>query len=315
MGTYNIIPQFSLHRYNYAERLHILERLRERLLAVKNNTEEEGGDGPSIQALSTTGSVDALGITEEQMAKLDELIAIFRSATYESTANAMTAELEQTDEDRCRVVNYMVRRILDYNRLPMKAEQEAGKLMSVGIKPYNKFGDEPVTQRTHIIDGFLEDVRNPEYAEAVETLGISTYITEAEQLNEKYKELEVKRDSAAKERRIAVSPTEKLEETQDLLDDIFMMANAHSLVNPSDEATDFINEMNNILAKARADRNKRGGKKEEDDEAQKPATDKPETPENPDSETPDTETPDTETPDTENPGSGEEELPDDRPTV
>lgn len=314
MGTYNIIQQFSIDHYNNAERLHILERLRERLLAVKNSATEGGEDGPSIQTLSETGSVDALGISEEQMAKLDELIAIFKSATYESTANAKTAELEQTDADRCRVVNYMVRRILDYNRLPLAEEQEAGKLMSVGIKPYNKFGDEPVTQRTHIIEGFLEDVRKPEYAEAVETLGISSYITKAEELNESYKALEVERDSAAKERRIAVSPTDVLDETQDLLDDIFMMANAHSLVNPSDEATDFINEMNNILAKARADRNKRGSKKD-DDEAQKPATDKPatdqpETPENPDSETPDTETPDTE-----NPGSGEEELPDDRPTV
>lgn len=311
MGTYNIIQRFSLDPFNNAERLHILERLRERLLAVKSSTEEEGGDGPSIQTLSATGGVEALGITEEQMAKLDEVINVFKSATYESTADVKTEELEEADKNRCRVANYIVRRILDYDRLPLATERSAGKLMEPSIRPYNGYYMKPITQRTHIIEGFLEDVRKPEYAEAVETLGLSQYITEAEQLNETYKSLEVERDSAAKERRIMVRPSDIEKETQDLLDDIFMMANAHSLVNPSDEATDFINEMNNILAKARADRNKRGSKKD-DDEAQKPATDKPatdqpETPENPDSETPDTENPGS--------GSGEEELPDDRPTV
>ena len=122
------------------------------------------------------------------------------------------------------------------------------------------------------------------------------------------------RDTATKVRRLTVFPSAVEEETQDLLDDIFMMANAHSLVNPSDEATDFIDEMNNILDKARADRKKREGQKGSDDK------DTTEPTEQPDTETPDTEQPDTEepeTPDTETPGTGTEtpEEPDDRPVV
>ena len=114
-------------------------------------------------------------------------------------------------------------------------------------------------------------------------------------------------------RRLTVFTSDVEKETQDLLDDIFMMANAHSLVNPSDEATDFINEMNNILAKARTDRKKREGQKGSDDKDE-PTTEQPDT-ETPDTEQPDTEEP--ETPDTETPGTGTEtpEEPDDRPVV
>ena len=312
MGTYNIIPQFPLKRYTDSECLTILRRLRDRLLVVKGSGSSGEPGQPSVQA--ETGAVEALGISEEQMAKLDELIAIYQSATKETTANLNTTSLQALDEERCHVVNYMVRRILDYKNLPIKAEQEAGKQMEPAFRTYNGFYERGLDDKTNAIDGFIEDARKPEFADSVATLGIESYLEEAERLNNEYKKLAGARDTATKVRRLTVFPSAVEEETQDLLDDIFMMANAHSLVNPSDEATDFINEMNNILAKARTDRKKREGQKGSDDK------DTTEPTEQPDTETPDTEQPDTEepeTPDTETPGTGTEtpEEPDDRPVV
>lgn len=295
MGTYNIIPQVSLDPYTVSERLTILRRLHDRLMAVKNSsTSGDDSEYPSVQ--SETGAVEALGISEEQMAKLEELLAIYQSATNETTANSYTERLQALDEERCRVVNYMVRRILDYKKLPAKAEQEAAKLMEPAIRPYNGFYKKHLDDKTNAITGFIEDARKPQFADSLATLGIETYLEDAERLNNEYQKLADERDTSTKERRQTVFPTKVEKETQDLLDDIFMMANAYSLVNPSDKATDFINEMKNILDKARNDR-KRRESGDEEEETQEPDDEKPdtETPENPDTETP--ETPDTEEPD------------------
>ena len=260
MGTYNIIPQFSLKRHNNSERLTILRRLRDRLLVVKGSGSSGEPGQPSVQA--ETGAVEALGISEEQMAKLDELIAIYQSATDETTANLNTAKLQALDDERCHVVNYMVRRILDYKNLPIKAEQEAGKQMEPAIRPYNRFYERGLDDKTNAIDGFIEDARKPEFADSVATLGIESYLEEAERLNNEYKKLAGARDTATKVRRLTVFPSAVEKETQDLLDDIFMMANAHSLVNPSDEATDFIKGRNREPRRGRRDPERDPGRRD-----------------------------------------------------
>ena len=319
MGTYNLIQDvISLKTLNVAERLEVLDSMQGLLLAAKGSSEP---GQPSVQA--ETGGVEALGVSEEQMTKLADYVAIFTSATYQTRRNSQTDELAAVDAERCRIVKYMVEKSLNYKNLPLAEEQAAGKALTVELAPYDKFYERPVAERTRIIDGFLEDARKEKYAAHITTLGFDTYLAKAEELNNRYKQLAALRNTEDTATREAVYPSDLTEEVQDLVDDICALANAWSLAHPSDAATTFITETNTLFDRVRATRKRRGSQKDKSDDASKPDDkDEPTTEptEQPDTETPDTEQPDTEepdTPDTETPGTGTEtpEEPDDRPVV
>ena len=323
MGTYNLIQDvISLKTLNVAERLEVLDSMQGLLLAAKDSSSSGSEPGqPSVQA--ETGGVEALGVSEEQMTKLADYVAIFTSATYQTRRNSQTDELAAVDAERCRIVKYMVEKSLNYKNLPLAEEQAAGKALTVELAPYDKFYERPVAERTRIIDGFLEDARKEKYAAHITTLGFDTYLAKAEELNNRYKQLAALRNTEDTATREAVYPSDLTEEVQDLVDDICALANAWSLAHPSDAATKFITETNTLFDRVRATRKRRGSQKDKSDDASKPDDkDEPTTEptEQPDTETPDTEQPDTEepvTPDPETPGTGTEtpEEPDDRPVV
>ncbi len=263
MGSYNVITVLPLRYLNTAERRHVLVRMDELLTVARNAEQSSVDEGPAIQS-SGTLAVESLNISEEQVQHLRDLIAKYQSITYQSTASSLTAEMKAIDKERCRVMNYAVRRILDYDNLLTSEEQEAGKLMSYEMRPYAYFYNKPIRQKTDIIDGFLEDVRKEQYTNAVEVLAITPYIEEVERLNNEYRKLEAERSSLSTEKRKMTTAAELLPESQDLIDDICHMAVAANLINQSEVATTFIDEVNNLFAETRAARNKRGSEQQKD---------------------------------------------------
>ena len=187
MGSYTLINEIiSLQTLNVAERLEVLDSMQGLLLAAKDSSSSGSEPGqPSVQA--ETGGVEALGVSEEQMTKLADYVAIFTSATYQTRRNSQTDELAAVDAERCRIVKYMVEKSLNYKNLPLAEEQAAGKALTVELAPYDKFYERPVAERTRIIDGFLEDARKEKYAEHIATLGFGVYLEKAEELNNRYK--------------------------------------------------------------------------------------------------------------------------------
>ena len=123
MGTYNLIQDvISLKTLNVAERLEVLDSLQGLLLAAKDSSSSGSEPGqPSVQA--ETGGVEALGVSEEQMTKLADYVAIFTSATYQTRRNSQTDELAAVDAERCRIVKYMVEKSLNWTRATTPASR------------------------------------------------------------------------------------------------------------------------------------------------------------------------------------------------
>lgn len=278
MGTYTLIPSFSLKRFNTAEKIRVLTRFMERAKQLQQS--DNDGDGPQVQSYEE--GIAALNITKEQVERMDELIDSMESATYQGRGSEVTPEMQAKDDERIRAANYVVRRILDYDELPLATEREAALAMNPIMRPYSKLSRLPVGQRTVVIRGMIEDARDEKYSEYVETLGLAPYIDEAERLNNEYDELDQVRGAFRISLRQNVTVAELSDEAQDLLDDMCAMANAVSLTSPSEEVTAFILDTIGLFQEMRAERNLRGSDDDEDEEEDDDTT----------SSEPDTEEPD-----------------------
>lgn len=248
MGTFVLIESSSMRNLNKTEKLNLLRRFMDQLPTSDN----EGGSPSEISVLSETG-VPALNITAEQVTRMNEIIDAMADLDMHSSAAVETPEMQQVEADRDTTANYIVNRVIDYKKLPTAAERAAGQQLEPAIKLYKGIANLPVAQETEKIDGMLIDLDKAENAEPVATLQLAGAIDELRRLNDRYKELTKSRDAARGARSQTTTNVAPLvDEAQDLLDDMCALANASSLLQPSDEATAFIAATNTLFASVRA---------------------------------------------------------------
>ena len=277
MGTFTLIESFVFSKLNKAETLSLLKRFMALMPAAGTDSPEE------ISVLSDEG-VPALNITAQQVTRMNEIIAAMEELTMQSRSTAETPEMQAVESDRDTTGNYIVRRILNPDQLPLAAERDAARVMEPFFRGYAGLADLPVEQETVVVNGLLADLAKPEYAEQVATLGLTAAIAELKRLNDKYVELSAARDKERSKRTANVNFTTLSAEAQDLLDDMCALANASSLLQPSTEASDFIRDANFLFKQARTaykQRAKKGEETDGGDEEQPTDPTEPTDPENP----------------------------------
>lgn len=267
MGTFLLIETCSMWKLNKTEKLNLLRRFMDLLPADGDGSETPEG----ISVLSETG-VPALHITAQQVSRMEEIIDAMADLDMHSSAAVETPEMQQVEADRDTTANYIVNRVIDYKKLPTAAERAAGQQLEPAIKLYKGIANLPVAQETEKIDGMLIDLDKAENAEPVATLQLAGAIDELRRLNDRYKELTKSRDAARGARSQTTTNVAPLvDEAQDLLDDMCALANASSLLQPSDEATAFIAATNTLFASVRAAYKQRSkGEKKTTDEPTEP---------------------------------------------
>lgn len=248
MGTFLLIENCSMWKLNKTEKLNLLRRFMDQLPTSDN----EGGSPSEISVLSETG-VPALNITAEQVTRMNEIIDAMADLDMQSSAAAETPEMQQVEADRDTTANYILDRVLNYKKLPTADERAMGQQLEPTLRLYKGIANLPVAQETEKIDGMLIDLGKADKAEMVAALQLEAPIAELRRLNDRYKELTKSRDAARGARSLTTTNVAPLvDEAQDLLDDMCALANASSLLQPSDEATAFIAATNTLFASVRA---------------------------------------------------------------
>ena len=310
-----LIPLISFYSWNKQEITTFITRYLSRLLKHQAPSSPEY---PDVQSAEVE-DIEALHIRAEWIQQLQDILAQLEDNTLSSRSMPESAEMKAADEERIRVGQYIVNRILEYEALPTEAERTAAEKMVREITPYRGFYRKPVGQRSSLINGLLRDAKKSEYSECISTLHLAEPIAELQRLNALYESLAEQREAKEKIKKESVTARDLADEAVVLINNMNDYANASSLLEPSDATDTFVRDIIKLYESSREARNRRGGER---DDADKPAGETPETPddeqpsggdetpETPDEENPDgDETP--ETPDEENPG-GEE---DDRPVV
>lgn len=287
-----LIPQISFGRWNKAEKTTFIDRYVNILLKLEE-TSDPGQ--PSIQSTEVSG-IESLHISAEQVEQLQELRDKLLGLNRQTSASRETSELSKADKKRVQIGKYIVNRILDVEELPMDDEIAAAEKMYVEILPYKNFQRIPVGQKSSVIKGLLVDLEKPEFTECIETLALAEPISELKLWNAKYEELEAQRTSKKTIKAETETATVLTKDAEILINNMNDYANASSLLNPSEEASQFIRDVIKLYDSARLAYNKRGNGKEE--ETPQEGTEEGE------------ETEGTDTPEGENPPAE-----DDRPTV
>ena len=189
-----LIPLISFYAWNREEIATFLSRYLSRLF--KQQSSSEPGQ-PSVQA-EDIEDVEALNINAEWIRQLQEILSQLEDKTLQTRAMAESAEMKTTDEDRVRVAQYIITRILDYKLLPTEAERTAAEQMVREITPYRGFYKKPVGQRTSLINGLVHDANKTEYSENITTLHLTESLAELQRLNALYESLAEQREAKEK---------------------------------------------------------------------------------------------------------------------
>ena len=293
---------FSLSNLKKAEKSDFA--LRYLWIANKYKKTTSGGeDMPSVQ--SGELAIPDLNVPQEVYDELVDAVDAMSDATQESTAKKETLDLQAIIADRDRIMQWLVRKTLDYKLLPLASEQDAALKLQTITKPYAGFYNEPLGQRAALAKGFVMDYRKPENAEYITILGYEPYLAELEELNDKYSQLTDEKSEKRTEKTNSETTEELTERVENIVKIVNAYANATVVLDPNENAQKFINEVNNLIEEIRIARNRRGSKDDEDKEEETPK---------PDEGGEETTEPGTEP----EPGTGEGEEgeePDDRPVV
>lgn len=235
MGTFTLIPPMSLGNLNKAEKLSLLKRY---MKLMPSGSDSESPD--EISLLADSG-VPALNISAGQVTRMNGIIDELTELTMQASSSEETPEMQQVEADRDTAGNYIVRRVLDYAKLPLAAERTAAQRMEPALRGYRDFANLPTAQETEVINGLLIDLAKPEFADSVATLQLAPYIAELAAL----------RDKSRSVRTENVTSKELSSEAQDLLDDMCALANASSLLQPSEEARVFVRDATHLFAQVR----------------------------------------------------------------
>ena len=214
----------------------------------------------------------------------------------------------------------MLDRIKAAANSPIQAEREAGKLLQSDFGGYNGLEQLRVNDKSGVIAGMVAKFALPEYASAIQQLGIQPAIDELNRQNELYRSLASQRRDSVRKTRPEITTKEARAALSDLFEEIYDRAFATNLLDRSEEAKTFMERVNDRIDEMIARLNNsdaQRGDSQKTETPEQPSEENPST-ETPGTETPSGENPDTETPDTENPSTpptGETEEPDDRPVV
>lgn len=273
MGTLILIEDMSINNLNKAEKTDLAKRYK--ALIDRNSTSSSEPEGPEVQAEEP--GYEKLNIPQKTYERFGEIVEQLSQLTMQSTAKEETSEMQQVASDRDRVMQYCVRKILDGDNLPLASEREAAKQLTIIATPYKGFYRLPIMQRQVVAEGFIKDVKDAKYSEAVSDLGIGDYLDELQRLIDSYNTLSAQRSTKRTEQAATATVGELSDELEDLLDDMNAYANATSLLEPSAIATQFVNEVNNLFDEIRIARNMRDSgssdDKDDEDNDDKPVTD------------------------------------------
>lgn len=258
MGTYTKVLTLPLTNLNNAEYLAYLNSV----LSLLPAPPDDEDDRPVIESLNADVQTDgspAIGLSAAFVQTIEKDAMLLADVVNESRIAQETEEAAVHEKNRDSLVVYITTRISRAGTLPLEAERDAGKFLYKVVKPYIGIARLPVAQESVQIQGLLIDLRKEENATYVTTLGLDAYLAELEKENDAYIAL-----TSTRTKNRATNKKESGETIRKRLDaqyeDLVMLAQSFSVAVPSEKATTFVNNLNQLITETTTAFNQRGKK-------------------------------------------------------
>ena len=133
------------------------------------------------------------GLPADVMTEYNASLAQEVDINREAQADALTADLVVADRERDRAVQYLFGVVRNATLSPDEATREAAEVLSIAVSPYRGLHDEANDRETALILGLLVDLKKPDNAAHLTTLGLTAMPAKIEALNKAFAELYTKR--------------------------------------------------------------------------------------------------------------------------
>ena len=133
------------------------------------------------------------GLPADVMTEYNASLAQEVDINREAKADALTADLLVADRERDRAVQYLFGVVRNATLSPDEATREAAEVLSIAVNPYRGLHDEANDRETALILGLLVDLKKPDNAAHLTTLGLTAMPAKIEALNKTFAELYTKR--------------------------------------------------------------------------------------------------------------------------
>lgn len=255
MGSFTVIKPIKLYVFNNAEYLAYINSVLTLLPPPSGGEEDRPGELSLDEEVQASGAPD-IGLSREFVNAMETDVLALADVVDESRISQETEEAELHEKNRDSLVIYITTRISRAGTLPLEAERDAGKYLYKVIKPYIGIARLPVAQESAKIQGLLIDLRKDENISYVETLGLKAYLDELEKENNAYISLTSQRtqNRAASKKESGAVLRERID---GYYEDLVMLAQSFSVAVPSEAATAFVNNLNQLITETVTANNQR----------------------------------------------------------
>ena len=239
------ILNLDIHSLNNAEYKNFMERFF-KLIPLKAVSGE--GDRPSeLRLLGEEENMtsDFVGISDEDKATFNADMLLLTDVVNQSRTNDNTALLLNLDKRRDPLVSFIINTTSIGRKSSNPAYAQACISLYNILKPYRGIQNIPMQQETAQIKGMLYDLDKPENKQKITLLHLDDTVSELRNVNDEFDAV-----GTAKEIR------HRLNSQYDYITTTIF---AHSIAVPSDEATLFITQLNQLIDETRTAYNLRKG--------------------------------------------------------
>ena len=219
------------------------------------------GDRPSeLRLLGEEENMtsDFVGISDEDKATFNADMLLLTDVVNQSRTNDNTALLLNLDKRRDPLVSFIINTTSIGRKSSNPAYAQACISLYNILKPYRGIQNIPMQQETAQIKGMLYDLDKPENKQKITLLHLDDTVSELRNVNDEFDALSSDRTN---ERAINAVGTAKeiRHRLNSQYDYITTTIFAHSIAVPSDEATLFITQLNQLIDETRTAYNLRKG--------------------------------------------------------
>lgn len=212
----------------------------------KLNNDEYAQFMKGVINLVSGATLEKLSVSEALFNGIRQHQDLLTEASRQSRQSQETEKITQVDKQRTEVLSYL----LSSFRLEQKnidANRRASALVLFReFKNYIGTQSLPVRQKSQAIDAFIKDIRKPQLASHLNTLGLLRSVDALEGYNESYQKLlEGRAESQVATSLINVKQVRK--ETNQYYKDVVKYAGAMNVIHPTLESGNFVALLNKLI--------------------------------------------------------------------
>lgn len=225
-----------------------------------NNAEHSDFHASILQYLQQN-SAGSFNCTDAELKEYEAAQQAEENLLGRQSASVLTADIEQTDEERDGILSYFFSQVDTAAKCPMPAQKNAGVDLQILIKPFRGVGRIALSQESTEVRSLIEKLKQqPQQIAAVP--GLSDTITALEQANDKVVQLMSQRTGSEE----AKAETLKHRAvTEDCYEYIIQKVNSTLVLHSNPQVEQIKKEINNLIDRTNNVYNQRMGVKHAND--------------------------------------------------